>query len=138
MILEIHKNNDRLELLHSVSRNQKYNILSCEILKDDSIPNIISEHTSNNNYTSIINSINNSNGEIKILTGGNLIDKYFKEIMLMLSSLKITNFRNSEFWTNWTKANNAYAPITYKIKEYLSRILIKIKCVIINKQKVYP
>ena len=123
MILEIHKNNDRLELLHSVSRNQKYNILSCEILKDDSIPNIISEHTSNNNYTSIINSINNSNGEIKILTGGNLIDKYFKEIMLMLSSLKITNFRNSEFWT---KANNAYAPITYKIKEYLSRILIKI------------
>lgn len=123
MILEIHKNNDRLELLHSVSRNQKYNILSCEILKDDSIPNIISEHTSNNNYTSIINSINNSNGEIKILTGGNLIDKYFKEIILMLSSLKITNFRNSEFWT---KANNTYAPITYKIKEYLSKILIKI------------
>ena len=55
MILEIHKNNDRLELLHSVSRNQKYNILSCEILKDDNLSNIISEHTSNNNYTSIIN-----------------------------------------------------------------------------------
>ena len=65
MILEIHKNNDRLELLHSVSRNQKYNILSCEILKDDNLSNIISEHTSNNNYTSIINSINNSDGENK-------------------------------------------------------------------------
>ncbi len=123
MILEIHKNNDRLELLHSVSRNQKYNILSCEILKDDNVPSIISEHTSNNNYTSIINSINNSDGEIKILTGGNLIDKYFKEIILMLSSLKITNFWNSEFWT---KANNAYVPIIYKIKEYLSKILIEI------------
>ena len=123
MILEIHKNNDRLELLHSVSRNQKYNILSCEILKDDNVSNIISEHTSNNNYTSIINSINNSDGEIKILTGGNLIDKYFKEIILMLSSLKITNFWNSEFWT---KANNKYAPITYKVKEYLSKILIEI------------
>ncbi len=123
MILEIHKNNDRLELLHSVSRNQKYNILSCEILKDDNVSNIISEHTSNNNYTSIINSINNSDGEIKILTGGNLIDKYFKEIILMLSSLKITNFWNSEFWT---KANNKYALITYKVKEYLSKILIEI------------
>ena len=75
MILEIHKNNDRLELLHSVSRNQKYNILSCEILKDDNVSNIISEHTSNNNYTSIINSINNSDGEIKILTGGSLSSK---------------------------------------------------------------
>ena len=123
MILEIHKNNDRLELLHSVSRNQKYNILSCEILKDDNVSNIISEHTSNNNYTSIINSINNSDGEIKILTGGNLIDKYFKEITLMLSSLKITNFWNSEFWT---KANNKHTPIIYKVKEYLSKILIEI------------
>ena len=123
MILEIHKNNDRLELLHSVSRNQKYNILSCEILKDDNVSNIISEHTSNNNYTSIINSINNSDGEIKILTGGNLIDKYFKEIILMLSSLKITNFWNSEFWT---KANNKHTPIIYKVKEYLSKILIEI------------
>ena len=123
MILEIHKNNDRLELLHSVSRNQKYNILSCEILKDDNVSNIISEHTSNNNYTSIINSINNSDGEIKILTGGNRIDKYFKEIILMLSSLKITNFWNSEFWT---KANNKYTPIAYKVKEYLSKILIEI------------
>ena len=123
MILEIHKNNDRLELLHSVSRNQKYNILSCEILKDDNVSNIISEHTSNNNYTSIINSINNSDGEIKILTGGNLIDKYFKEIILMLSSLKITNFWNSEFWT---KANNKHTPVIYKVKEYLSKILIEI------------
>lgn len=123
MILEIHKNNDRLELLHSVSKNQKYNILSCEILKDDSVPNIISEHTSNNNYTSIINSINNSDGEIKILTGGNLIDKYFKEIILMLSSLKITNFWNSEFWT---KANNKYTLIAYKVKEYLSKVLVEI------------
>ena len=106
-----------------VSRNQKYNILSCEILKDDNVSNIISEHTSNNNYTSIINSINNSDGEIKILTGGNLIDKYFKEIILMLSSLKITNFWNSVFWT---KANNIYTPIAYKVKEYLSKILIEI------------
>ena len=43
--------------------------------------------------------------------------------MLMLSSLKITNFRNSEFWT---KTNNAYAPIAHKAKEYLSKILIEI------------